>query len=477
MEPKNYNNFIFDIQVYKKIFKPLEKINKSNYDFIIEIITKGANIKRKEQPPPNHSKNYKCDNIDLIRKVTKKFIKHIELGQMWGPHKLHKLPKLNYKIHLSPIACKLKSSGKAMMLIDESSPKDHSVNSEIEKLAKYVRYISFEDLCLLLERIGIRGWFWVIDAVDAYYRIPIQDRFYHLFGVEWLNRIIIYKCLSFGLSTAPSIYNRFADIILWACTYHKYKLFKTKSKNVFNILHYLDDFFGGHPNKKICKNQMKYVIWLFKTLNIPTNPSKVVGPTQAADILGWACRTKPKVQIGLAESKRIKYIEYIQYLLNQNAMSFKQSEKVIGYIRHTCKIFLTGNKFVRGIERQKFALDFARIHKKITKFTKQPLSPETKFDLTIWLQFLKDIKHRYLDIKYITKPLSLPKVTVWTDASTSYGAGGCSSLNNVYHLPWSTLKLQVNNLFSKNYKNDWKDHIRIISCSYTSIFIWKKLVK
>ena len=347
----------------------------------METITNGADIKRSEIPPPKITPNYKCDDIDLIRKVTIKFLKHIQLGQMWGPHKLHQLPNLNYKIHLSPIACKLKPSGKAMMLIDESSPKNHSINSEIEQLAKYVRYISFEDLCKLLERIGPRGWLWVVDAVDAYYRIPINKRFYHLFGVEWLNRIIIYKCLSFGLSTAPSIYNKFADLILWACTFHKKSLFKTKQPKIFNILHYLDDFFGGHTSKNVCAKQMKYIVWLLDFLNIPTNPSKVVGPTQKADVLGWACRTVPKVQIGLAERKRLKYIEFIKKLLTFNKMSFKQAEKVVGYVRHTCKVYLIGNKFVRGLERQKFALDFARIHKKIGKFTPVSLTPEAKFDL------------------------------------------------------------------------------------------------
>lgn len=42
---------------------------------------------------------------------------------------------------------------------------------------------------------------------------------------------------------------------------------------------------GGHKNKKICKNQMKYVKWLFNQLHIPTNPTKGVGPIQHANIL------------------------------------------------------------------------------------------------------------------------------------------------------------------------------------------------
>ena len=130
---------------------------------------------------------------------------HLDLGQLRGAYNLDDLPKFKYPIHVSPISAKLKSSGKAMMLVDESAPKGDSINSAIRPEDKYVTYTSFVQLCELLKRIGKRGWIWVIDAVDAYYRIPIQERFQHLFGIIWLNKLLIYKCLSFGLSTAPSI--------------------------------------------------------------------------------------------------------------------------------------------------------------------------------------------------------------------------------------------------------------------------------
>ena len=175
--------------------------------------------------------------------MTEKFIHHLKLGQFAGPFHLNDLPKFKYKIHTSPIAAKLKSNGKPLILVDESSPSCHNINSVIEQADKTVKYSSFLDLCKLLNRIGPRGWIWIIDAVDAYYRIPINPKYYHLFGIEWLNRILIYKCLSFGLSTAPSIYNRFADLIVWACLFWNKNSFKCN--NTFNLLHYLDDFFGG----------------------------------------------------------------------------------------------------------------------------------------------------------------------------------------------------------------------------------------
>ena len=204
---------------------------------------------------------------------------------------------------------------------------------------------------------------------------------------------------------------------------------------------------------------MDFLTKLFEFLNIPTNPKKVVGPSQLLNILGWSCRTKPTVQIGITEEKRLKYIEFIIFILKVNKINFKQSEKVVGYLRHTDKIYLLGNKFIRGIEAQKFELQYQVNHKFLHKFTPVKLTPEALFDLKIWLKLLQDLKLKFLDIDYILNPTSFPTVHVWTDASTSYGAGGCSSLNNVYHLPWDHLNLDSKSFFCTAFTKEWKEHI------------------
>ena len=43
-------------------------------------------------------------------------------------------------------------------------------------------------------------------------------------------------------------------------------------------------------------------------------------------------------------------------MLSKNYINFKQLEKVVGYTRHTCKVYLEGNTFVRGLEKQKLAI-------------------------------------------------------------------------------------------------------------------------
>ena len=459
MSPININNFNFNTNTYSNIFKPLLKINPSDYKFIMDIVTIGADIKRNTTPPPISNKNYPIHDHKLILKVTEKLLKHLKSGHFRGPYALDELPILFDTIHTSPIAAKFKSSGKVMILVDASAPKSHNINSEIPQHFKSTKYSSFDDLCYLLIRIGPYGWIWVVDAVDAYYRIPIHKKFQHLFGINWLGKILIYKCLSFGLSTAPSIYNRFADLLVWACTYYKRKEFLDKNYNIFNILHYLDDFYGGHKNKKVCLNQMNFLIKLMKDLNIPTNDKKVVGPTQCADILGWTCKTVPVLQIGLKESKRVKYSNFIKSILNNNYALTKQFEIVDGYLRHFIKIFPIGNKFIRNLEKQKYT-NLNLIKKgKINNYFKITLSSGTIFELNLWFYILTDSKFKFTELSFITNFNNLPIINVWTDASTSFGAGGYSSTNNIFHLPWESLKILPKNKFLSRFSVNVFDHI------------------
>ena len=131
MSPINKNNFIFPIKHFKRLFKPLKKKNPQDYKFIMNLITKGADIKRTPKPPKNSHPNYPIKDKSLIEQITKKILHHLELGQFRGPYWLHQYPQSKYKIHTSPVSVKRKPSGKGLLLVDESQPIGDSINSAI----------------------------------------------------------------------------------------------------------------------------------------------------------------------------------------------------------------------------------------------------------------------------------------------------------------------------------------------------------
>ena len=140
--------------------------------------------------------------------------------------------------------------------------------------------------------------------------------------------------------------------------------------------------------------------------------------------------------------------------------TFKQLEKVVGYTRHSCNVYLIGNKFIRGFEKLKFLIaHLLKTNSKVTKFTLFELTKEATFDLQIWKHLLSDAKSKYVNIDFILQNDDVEHVSVWTDASTSYGAGGHSSINQLFHLPWSSLKLHSKQKFKNRYQYEIKDHI------------------
>ena len=194
---------------------------------------------------------------------------------------------------------------------------------------------------------------------------------------------------------------------------------------------------------------MNILIKLFIALNIPTNKKKCVGPAQTAIILGWKCTTIPFLAIGISKVKSTKYLSFLNKIYLLKLANLKQFEKLIGYTVHICTIFFNAKCFIRGFTKQKCAL-LKQVEDKNdmkNKFSLIYLSPESLFDLNVWIQLLSVSKNLMINLNFILKSKNLKKISIWTDASTSYGFGGYSSENNLFHLPIKDLIINKSNYF------------------------------
>ena len=333
-----------------------------------------------------------------------------------------------------------------------SAPLNHSINSQIDEHKKRVKYLSFLQLCTLIYKIGNDGYLWTIDAEDAYYRIPINKKFHHLLAIKWRNKYLIFKCLPFGLSTAPSIYNKFADGLKWACDFHKPNLFiNTKNKTSY-VEHYLDDFVGGSDNFNIANKQMNYLSYLFEFLNLPTSKRKCVGPFKTIDVLGWNFNTSPTMTIAITEKKRLKYLKYFTKIYENNYITINILEKLTGYARHCVLIIPNAKPFCRAFDVQKhYLLKCQKNDKSITNSKKFKISKETSHDINMWISFFKYSKYYILPLKYIIKPSSLVTMNVWTNATTTIGFGGFTNKGNYFKSIWNYNILPTS--ISKHHKN------------------------
>ena len=113
--------------------------------------------------------------------------------------------------------------------MDLSSPGGLSVNDGIDLDEFTLQYITVDQIIRMISTYGVGALMAKFD-VEAAYRIP-SDRY--LLGLKWRKNYFVDLALSFGLRSAPYIFNSVADMVEWILL---------NTHNVSDLLHYLDDF-------------------------------------------------------------------------------------------------------------------------------------------------------------------------------------------------------------------------------------------
>ena len=263
----------------------------------------------------------------------------------------------------------------------------------------------------LADAVGKNGYLYIIDLKDSYFIVALMQIFYKLFGSEWYGKYIFYCCLPFGLATAPKIFQLFADslkYIVEECNPNLYFL----NKKIELFLHYLDDFFGGHPTYKLALKQFKKFYKLLIKLGIPTSPDKCTKPTTTLVILGFLLDTVTQtVSIPLEKIK--KYLIDINWLLkHKNKCTIKKLDIIGGKLRHCARAMYGGAAFIRGIESLKWKQQYIK-----KKGDHQPfhLDHRARYDLKFWKEILPLMVNK-TPFHYILKDKYNPDIILYTDA-------------------------------------------------------------
>ena len=89
----------------------------------------------------------------------------------------------------------------------------------------------------------------MIDAQDAYYRVPTHPDDWKYMGISWAQKYWVFRCLQMGCSSSPKIYTEFADAVEYICVNRSNKL--AFYKGLQQLRHYIDDFFAALPTKEM----------------------------------------------------------------------------------------------------------------------------------------------------------------------------------------------------------------------------------
>ena len=340
-------------------------------------------------------------------------------------------------LHLSPSFVVPKDVTSWRAINHLSCPKNGlSVNACIEPAWRTVQYVSLRDVVSMVQSAGVGAWFWVIDALDAYYRVPVRKQDWKYLGLEWHGYQYIMTCLPMGLSSSCKIYTKFADSILNIALNERPDLFCDKLTGKQFANHYLDDFFGVHSSKKYASEQFKYLYNLFKRLNIPTRIDKCRGPAQSLKCLGWLYDTIAQY-LRLTNGKYLDIIALIDEFLNKKYTFRKPMEQLVGNLTHAATVVFPGKAFLRRLHMLLYYSPRYDVKLYLTPYIKQ--------DLLWWQSALTELNLNGVPFDYILKNPRDCDIEVTTDACTDWGVGGWHE-NQCFSLCWTdTILEEVSN--------------------------------
>ena len=212
-----------------------------------------------------------------------------------------------------------------------------SVNQGIDKRLTGMVYSSVVDAAQVLLRLGKGALLAKVDVASTYRIIPVYPEDRMLLGMSWQDKVYVDNQLPFGLSSAPVIFNVYADGVEWV----------VRKEGVLHVLHYLDDFlFMGHPDCGECQSALLTVIRVCKDLEVPLAEEKLEGPVKSIHFLGFILDTV-RMEIRLPESKLSSLSKLLEEWMDRKSCVKNELEQLLGKLNHACVVIPNGRIFLR----------------------------------------------------------------------------------------------------------------------------------
>ena len=341
----------------------------------------------------------------------------------------------------------LKSDGKIKTrllfnLSDDSNGP--SFNDNIPADEKTVTYITILDVCRRIVDCDMK-WLWCLDALEAYYRVPIQRRFIPLMGVKICNLLFFFTCLVMGQASACRLYTEFADAVTWIISNDKEALFKYRrsgagsdSPELEMIMHYIDDFMGGHTQKEAARQQFEAVKEWWVRLGIPTQDRKCSPPTEVLLYLGFLFNARRRT-LAVPDARLKKYKAALAAIKwhgrpssktangrNNQKMTVLELQRAVGQIRSIQCVYPYVVPALRNLEE--VSSDPNR-----NQWDRVRIDARMMSGVKVIEAALNDARRREMPFAWLLHPRDAGNIEVYTDASTKFGVGGFEDIINGRH--------------------------------------------
>jgi hypothetical protein len=274
------------------------------------------------------------------------------------------------------------------------------VNDAIPESASTIRYTSIDEIFDTVRAAGRGCYIIKRDIKDAFRNIPVAPVDRPLLAFTCEGKTYVECCLPFGLSTAPVIFNLFAEGLNWLLSAYL-------PSAVIN--HYLDDFISVMPSSP---GSLHHAVTTFNNvyvpltdaLGIPRNASKDDAGTVVV-VLGVEIDTT-LLQARLSPAKLERAASTASSTLQLARVTQKALQRVLGLLQHCSMVVRLGRSRLQSL------------YNELSFFSTNPhairrLSHDSREDLTWWKDTLPLFNGIYLFHE------NRPAVALYTDACNS----------------------------------------------------------
>lgn len=289
-------------------------------------------------------------------------------------------------------------------------PKNNGRNRvilDLTELNKCVKYEKFKmsNLITAIELMSPHCYMASIDLSDAYYSLPILEKFRKYFRFYWKGVLYQFVGMPNGLACAPRMFTKIMVPI--------FSHLREKDVICFN---YLDDSFIMDYDKDACKTGAFLLAATLQNLGFFVHPDKsVFEPNTTLEFLGFNLDSNNMI-VSLTDDKLDRFRNFAQWLLKRKSPKIRDCAKMIGIMTAYSAGVDYGAAHIKNLEKIK---NIALAKNQGNFEARMRLNIPAKGNIFWWLDNINNTRK----IRYDSQCQVL-----YTDASTKGWGATCDDL-------------------------------------------------
>ncbi|MEW8547291.1 MAG: reverse transcriptase domain-containing protein [Candidatus Thiodiazotropha sp.] len=374
--------------------------NCEDREYLLDGFQNGFSLHYEGPRVASEAKNLKSA-LEFPRIVQDKINKEILAGRVAGPFQECPISSLR----ISPIGLvPKKTPGEYRLIHHLSYPHGFSVNDFIDPQICSVQYTSFDEAVFLMQDLGSNCKLFKMDLKNAFRLLPVNRNDFELLGFKFNGKYYVEKSLPFGCSISCRTFERFATFLEFAV--------KRRIDSDARLLHYLDDYLGGHKSYAGCQELMLTFQACLHELSVPLAEEKTEGPTEVLCFLGLELDSVNMV-VRIPGEKLLEVVQKIEMVLVKEKVTLKKMQSLIGSLNFCCRAIIPGRPFCRRLINSICGLTKPHHHLRVNK--------SIRADLKMWLQFFKS--HNGISAFHDRFWVSNEDVELFTDSAAGSDLG------------------------------------------------------